>query len=86
VVRALRRLGVPRSVALVGCDDLPLADLLEPAITVVARDPARIGRTAVDALFERIDGRDDPPREIRIATMLIPRGSGEISRGPTGNS
>jgi LacI family transcriptional regulator len=86
VIRALRRLGRHRSVALVGFDDFPLADLLEPAVTVVAQDPARIGRTAADALFERIDGRDDPPREIRIPTTLIPRGSGEISGGPTGSS
>ena len=78
VVRALRRLGRDRSVALVGFDDFPLADLLEPAVTVVAQDPARIGRTAAGALFERIDGRDGPPREIRIPTTLIPRGSGEI--------
>jgi LacI family transcriptional regulator len=78
VVRALRRLGRHRSVALVGFGDFPLADLLEPAVTVVAQDPARIGRAAAGALFERIDGRDGPPREIRIPTTLIPRGSGEI--------
>lgn len=78
VIRALRRLGRHHSVALVGFDDFPLADLLEPAVTVVAQDPARIGRTAADALFERIDGRDDPFREIRVATTLIPRGSGEL--------
>jgi LacI family transcriptional regulator len=79
VVRALRRLHRHRSVALVGFDDFPLADLLEPPITVVAQDPARMGRTAAGALFERIDGHDGPPREIRIATTLIPRGSGEIA-------
>ncbi len=78
-VRALRRLGRHRDIALVGFDDFPLADLLDPAITVVAQDPARIGRTAADALFERIDGRLGPPREIRIPTTLIPRGSGEIA-------
>lgn len=78
-VRALRRLGRHRKVALVGFDDFPLADLLQPPITVVAQDPARMGRAAADALFERIDGFDGPPREIRIATTLIPRGSGEIS-------
>lgn len=77
-VRALRRLGRHHSVALVGFDDFPLADLLDPAVTVVAQDPARIGRTAADALFERIDGREGPFREIRIATTLIPRGSGEL--------
>jgi LacI family transcriptional regulator len=77
VVRALRRLGRP-DVALVGFDDFPLADLL--GITVVAQDPARMGRTAAGALFERIDGYAGPPREIRIPTTLIPRGSGEIVR------
>jgi LacI family transcriptional regulator len=85
VLRALRRLGRHRSVALVGFDDFPLADLLEPAVTVVAQDPARMGRTAAGALFERIDGRDSPPREIRVPTTLIPRGSGEISGSPTGS-
>ena len=77
-VRALRRLGRHRSVALIGFDDFPLADLLDPAITVVAQDPARMGRTAAAALFERIAGYDGPPREIRIPTTLIPRGSGEL--------
>jgi LacI family transcriptional regulator len=79
VVRALRRLERHRSVALVGFDDFPLADLLEPAITVVAQDPPRLGRTAAGILFDRIDGDDGPPREIRIPTTLIPRGSGEIA-------
>ena len=45
-VRALRRLGRHRTVALVGFDDFPLADLLDPPVTVVAQDPARMGRTA----------------------------------------
>ncbi|MFF5080479.1 substrate-binding domain-containing protein [Actinoplanes sp. NPDC000266] len=77
-VRALRRLERHRSVALVGFDDFPMADLLDPAVTVVAQDPARMGRTAATALFERIEGHTGPPREIRIPTTLIPRGSGEI--------
>ncbi|GIM92484.1 substrate-binding domain-containing protein [Paractinoplanes toevensis] len=76
VVRALRR--AHQAVALVGFD-FPGADLLEPAVTVVAQDPVRMGRTAVDALVERIDGFDGPPREIRIPTTLISRGSGELA-------
>jgi LacI family transcriptional regulator len=77
-VRALRRLGRHRDVALVGFDDFPLADLLEPGVTVVAQDPAAMGRTAARALFERIDGAGGPPREFMIATTLIQRGSGEL--------
>jgi LacI family transcriptional regulator len=78
-VRALRRLGRQHEVALVGFDDFPLADLLDPAVTVVAQDPARMGRTAATTLFDRLDGDKGPPREIRIPTTLIPRGSGEIT-------
>lgn len=78
-VRALRRLGLHREVALVGFDDFPLADLLEPALTVVAQDPAMMGRMAAQALFARIDGDNGAPREIWIPTTLIRRGSGELA-------
>jgi LacI family transcriptional regulator len=81
-VRALRRLGLHRIVALVGFDDFPLADLLEPAITVVAQDPALMGRTAAQALFRRIDGDTGPPAEHWIPTTLIRRGSGESAPAP----
>jgi LacI family transcriptional regulator len=80
-VRALRRLGLHRSVALIGFDDFPLADLLEPAVTVVAQDPATMGRTAAHALFRRIDGDTSPPQEFWIPTRLVRRGSGEIRPG-----
>jgi LacI family transcriptional regulator, galactose operon repressor len=80
-IRALRRAGRHHDVALVGFDDFPLADLLEPAITVVAQDPVAMGRTAARALFERIDGMHGPARDFRIPTTLIPRGSGEMPPG-----
>ncbi|HEX8347974.1 MAG TPA: LacI family DNA-binding transcriptional regulator [Actinoplanes sp.] len=81
-VRALRRLNLHRRVALVGFDDFPLADLLDPALTVVAQDPAMMGRAAAQALFGRIDGDTGAPREIWIPTSLIRRGSGEIPPSP----
>ena len=77
-VRALRRLGRQHAVALVGFDDVTLGDLLDPALTVVAQDPAAMGRAAARALFERIDGLATPPREFQVPTRLIPRGSGEL--------
>ncbi|MGW4943101.1 LacI family DNA-binding transcriptional regulator [Actinoplanes sp. NPDC004185] len=84
-IRALRRLGRQHTVALVGFDDFPLADLLEPGITVIAQDPAAMGRAAAKALFERMDGLSAEPREIRIPTTLIPRGSGEVTGRSTGS-
>jgi LacI family transcriptional regulator len=77
-VRALRRLGVERAVALVGFDDFLLADLLSPAITVVAQDPVAIGRIAAGLLFARIGGDTGPPGVRLVPTTLVRRGSGEI--------
>ncbi|WP_107116338.1 LacI family DNA-binding transcriptional regulator [Streptomyces sp. NRRL F-4489] len=76
-VRVLR--AHARPVALVGFDDFELADLVHPAITVVAQDAAQLGRTAAGLLFRRLDGTGEPPQRLEIPTRLIPRGSGEIA-------
>jgi LacI family transcriptional regulator len=81
MVRALRTLGVHRSVALACFDDIPLFDLLDPAVTVLAQDPHKIGRLAARTLFERIDGSVAPSRTHLVPVTLIARGSGEIT-GP----
>ncbi len=54
-VHALRALGLERSTALLGFDDFDLADLLQPAVTVVAQDPAAMGRLGAELLLKRID-------------------------------
>jgi LacI family transcriptional regulator len=77
-VRALRTLGSQHRVALVGFDDLPLADALDPGLTVVAQQPVTLGRTAARLLFSRIDGYADAPRTEVVPTSLVVRGSGEI--------
>jgi LacI family transcriptional regulator len=76
--RALRSMDLHRKIALVGFDDILLADLLEPGITVIAQDPAGIGRTAAEVLFRRLDGDRTPSRQHIVVTQMITRGSGEI--------
>jgi LacI family transcriptional regulator len=78
VIRALRALRRQHSVAVVGFDDFLLADLLEPAVTVVAQDPHAIGRLAAEQLFARIDGDSAPYVHTVLDTELVIRGSGEI--------
>jgi LacI family transcriptional regulator len=78
-LHALRALGLQQRVALVGFDDVPLGGLVSPGVTVVAQDPAALGRHAADLLFARIEGDDSPPRRIVVPTRLIARGSGEIA-------
>ncbi|MEU8509824.1 LacI family DNA-binding transcriptional regulator [Streptomyces brevispora] len=73
-VRALA--GREHPVALVGFDDIELADLL--GITVISQDAAAVGRTAAEHLFRRLDGADHAPVRVELPTKLIPRGSGEL--------
>jgi LacI family transcriptional regulator len=62
------------SVELVGFDDFELADVLEPAVTVVAQDPAQLGRRAAELLFARLADGTAPIRRVIIPTKLIVRG------------
>jgi LacI family transcriptional regulator len=76
-IHALQALGLLHSVALVGFDDIQLADLLDPPVTVVAQDPAALGRAAAEVLFARLDGDRSPARTLLVPTRLVQRGSGE---------
>jgi len=77
-VRALRTARLEREVALIGFDDVALADVVEPGISVVAQDPQAIGRAAADLLFRRLDGDTSPSVHHIVPVELIARGSGEI--------
>ena len=70
--------GLQHRIALVGFDDVELADLLDPGITVISQDPFKMGIEAAELLFERLDGTEGPSRHRLIETRLITRGSGEI--------
>lgn len=65
--------------ALVGFDDVELADLVDPGISVIAQDPVEVGRRAAEKLLEQLGGAETTRAEIRVPTTLIARGSGEIT-------
>jgi LacI family transcriptional regulator len=77
-VHALHRHDLQHLVALVGFDDVELAEMLDPGVTVVVQDPYAMGRTAAELLFARLDGYRGPSQHRTIATRLVARGSGEI--------
>ncbi len=77
-IRALHRMRLEHTVALIGFDQLPLVDLLSPGVTTVEQDVAAIGAAAAELLFRRLDGDRGPAVLRRFPTTLIPRGSGEL--------
>ncbi|KMS84641.1 LacI family DNA-binding transcriptional regulator [Streptomyces flaveolus] len=66
-----------KDVAVVAFDDVPLAEALEPALTVVAQDPEEIGRMAATTALARLDGDRTRARTLTVPTRLIVRGSAE---------
>lgn len=79
LLRHLKARPAPVSpLAFVGFDDFELSDVLDPAVTVVAQEPAEMGRIAADLLLRRAQGDDEPTQHIRIRPRLILRGSGEL--------
>jgi LacI family transcriptional regulator len=78
-LRALHGTGRQHEVALVGFDDLPLADLLQPGVTVMAQDPGRMGTLAAERLFDRLAGDIGPAQTLVVPATLVVRGSGEIA-------
>jgi LacI family transcriptional regulator len=83
-VHALQALGRQHEIALVGIDDVTMADATEPRLTVVAQDPLGMGRAAGELLFARLDGASGPTERVVMPTELLVRGSGEI-RPPAEN-
>jgi LacI family transcriptional regulator len=77
-LRTLHELGLQHAVAHVGFDDVPLGDVIEPAVTVVAQDPYEMGRQAAELLFSRLDGHTGPSRRVLLPTRLVERASGRI--------
>lgn len=72
---SLRR-RVPQDVAVVGCDDIPLAQLVSPALTTLRQPTEQTARDCVNLLLERIRNRDvSGPRKLIYEPELLIRES-----------
>lgn len=68
------RISVPRSLAVVGFDDIPLAQMVAPALTTLKQPQETIARDAVKLLIDRIRGEDtSAPRKLVYEPELIIR-------------
>ncbi|MER6131558.1 LacI family DNA-binding transcriptional regulator [Streptomyces sp. NPDC001815] len=71
-VRA-RGLRVPDDIALAAFDDIPWFVHTDPPITAIAQPTPELGRAAVRALVDRIEGR--PPQSVTLPARLVVRRS-----------
>jgi LacI family transcriptional regulator, repressor for deo operon, udp, cdd, tsx, nupC, and nupG len=74
-IKALRRAGlrVPEDVAVVGFDNVPLAEVFEPGLTTIAQPMRELGVAAAEMLLERLSGGE--PASRTLAHTLVVRES-----------
>ena len=70
-----RGLRIPGEIALVGFDDLPWAEALDPPPTVVRQPAYDVGRQAMELLLKRISEPERPPVTVRLRPELVIRKS-----------
>ena len=76
-VVAERGLTLGRDLSFVGCDDVAVTDLFQPAVAVVRRDTVEMGRAAAELLLARMRG-DAGPTDVVLPTEFVER----LSCGP----
>jgi DNA-binding LacI/PurR family transcriptional regulator len=76
-LHALRRLGrrVPRDVAVIGFDDLPVAQQTDPQLTTVRQPVDAMGSRMVSEILAQIADPGREPSHVVLGTELISRGS-----------
>ena len=72
---AALRLKVPKQVGIVGFDDLPLADVFNPPLTIVRQPAYEVGRCAAELLLKRIEDPARPMTSLKLLPELVIRKS-----------
>ncbi len=70
-----RGLNVPRDVAVVGCDDLPLGQSFALGVTSYSYPGEAIARTALRVMTNRVNNPNDPPAKVVLPGRLVVRDS-----------
>lgn len=70
-----RSLRIPDDISIIGFDDMPWANLLQPPLTAIAQPTYELGQRAAELLLERLKDRDKPVTHEKLETRLIRRGS-----------
>lgn len=76
-LRALRRKGirVPEDISVIGFDDVPMCQYVQPELTTIHQPKFEIGLTAMNLLLDIIEQKSKIPKRIILPHRLIQRDS-----------
>ncbi len=72
---------VPDDIAIVGFDDIERSAYADVPLSTVRQPTAKIGRTAIEALLQKINGAHPPIRSALEPTLVIRESCGAARRG-----
>ena len=77
ILQRLRRIGmrVPGDLSIVGFNDIPMAGLLEPALTTVRVPQLEMGVAGANLLIDRLEGQPISQVRVTLPTELVVRAS-----------
>ena len=80
VIKYLNKKGIPipEDVAVIGFNNDPICEVIEPSLTTIMLPCHEIGRIAVDLLIKRIDDHSIPTETVILHSTLIKRNSSKI--------
>lgn len=72
---AARGLKIPRDIAIVGFDELPLASVFNPPLTLVRQPAYEVGKCAAELLLKRLEDGNRPATSLKLLPELVVRKS-----------
>lgn len=70
-----RGVRVPEQLAVVGYDDIPAAEVIEPSLTTVRQPKLEMGDYAINMIVDKIEGRESGLKQKELPTKFIIRES-----------
>jgi LacI family transcriptional regulator len=66
---------IPGKISVIGFDDTPLSDIVDPPLTTIAQPIKKLGSQAVELLLGQIQGRKNLQTSLVVPVSLVERGS-----------
>ncbi|WP_282175800.1 substrate-binding domain-containing protein [Vibrio nereis] len=68
-----RGIRIPEDLSIIGYDDIHIAKFMTPALTTIHQPKYRLGKAAVEALLNKLDGGETEPQVVQLEPALVER-------------
>jgi len=68
-----RRIDIPEKLAIIGFDDIPVAEMVSPALSTIHQPAKEMGKIAVELLIEKLISPAAPSKAIQLEWTLVER-------------